>query len=170
MPNSTAQIKASLQLKGLIAWGALALALISFNTWSFARGPRSDRPGYPQQIPQIQLAQSQSLASEGGSRAPAAVVSTSLQNEIMAEVELPCPQANEAQRRLTLGPQVRQLRFVFGACASAVSAIRNQSNGFEATIFEQVGSDYITLGPDKNVLKVESAQQSYEIQLERMAQ
>ncbi|HRK08063.1 MAG TPA: hypothetical protein PLZ57_09870 [Pseudobdellovibrionaceae bacterium] len=168
LPNPTADIKSSLQLKGLMAWGALALVLIGFNAWSFARGPRGDRPGFPQQVPQIQLAQSQSLASEGGSRAPAAVASTNLLNEIMAEMELPCPQTNEDQRRLALGPQVRQLRFVFGACASEVTAIRNQSNGFEATIFEQVGSDYISLDPEKNVLKVESAQRSYEIQLERV--
>jgi hypothetical protein len=168
LPNPTADIKSSLQLKGLIAWGTLALVLISFNAWSFARGPRGEHPS--QQLPRIQLAQSRSMASEGGSRAPAAVASTNLLNEIMAEVELPCPQANDVQRRLALGPQVRQLRFVFGACAADVTAIRNLSNGFEATIFEQVGSDYISLDTEKNILKVESVQQSYEIKLERIAQ
>lgn len=182
MSKPIAQIKTNLQMQGLIAWSVLVFSLVVFNFWSLTRGPQTDRLGGPLPIQQIQLAQGTGHASdrrlaselsargapggEAGGRAPAAVVAN-IQNDVMAEIELPCPMANETSSRLTLGPQVRQLRFVFGACAGDVKSIHNQSNGFEATIFESVGSDYISLNPEQNLLKVEASRLSFEIRVER---
>lgn len=173
LPRPAIQIKSTLQLKGLIAWCAIASALFAYNLWSLTRGPTFDNSSDPQTTQQIRLAQSESGVSPSnsgfghGDRAPAALGGATLLNDVMTETELPCSISPETAPRLSLGPQVRQLRFLFGECAGDVKSIRNQSNGFEATIFEGAGSDYISLTSEQNVLRVETSKLAYEIKVER---
>ena len=69
---------------------------------------------------------------------------------LMAEATIPCAKTEP----IRVAPSVRQIRLVFESCANAVISVNNETNGFRATLFEQKATDYITLAPDTNVLKV----------------
>ena len=69
---------------------------------------------------------------------------------LMTEATIPCTKPES----IRVAPSVRQIRLVFENCANAVISVNNETNGFQATLFEQKATDYITLAPDTNLLKI----------------
>lgn len=69
---------------------------------------------------------------------------------LMTEASIPCAKSES----IRIAPSVRQIRLIFESCTNAVISVTNETNGFQATLFEQKATDYITLAPETNVLKI----------------
>lgn len=90
-------------------------------------------------------------------RSPASAVATIASSAgeeradtLMTEATMPCARTES----IRIAPSVRQIRLVFESCANAIISVTNETNGFQATLFEQKATDYITLAPETNVLKI----------------
>ncbi len=71
-------------------------------------------------------------------------------DSLMAETRIGC----EKNAPVHVPSSTKQIRLVFEACSNGVISVSNETNGFQATLFEQKATDYITLSPATNLLKI----------------
>ncbi len=155
-------------------WSLTSIAIISIaNIFSFLRPFESsaDRTGARQ--PRLQLAETFEQPIEPG-RKPAALSTKILQNQIvsrMMEIQIDCQQEFEVRipedvqslrLRLSDCPDTKRSR-VDKAPASTADTnfyVRNETNGFEGTVFrlptsrDHISTDFITLNKGPNTIRI----------------
>lgn len=93
-------------------------------------------------------------------RGPAAVIGTEstrttepsaeVSDALMAEAHIECGRTKPVAVAIT----VRQIRLILDGCNNPVVSVINETNGFQATLFEQKATDYMTLAPEQNTIKI----------------
>lgn len=92
-------------------------------------------------------------AAHSEQMSPNAKLSTKPNSEVdslMAETRIGC----EKNAPVHVPSSTRQIRLVFESCSNGVISVSNETNGFQATLFDQKATDYITLSPATNLLKI----------------
>lgn len=141
----------------MLAWTGLAVLFTGLCSLYFLLQP-------PRSLASTQLAGQGSRAeSADGTRAPAAVkdgfsTEESVPRHQAVELNLPC------DGKTALDSNVAQVRLTGAPCENpkeefASSSIKNEANGFSATVFHPTvrtfTTDYISLSPGLNAIKIQ---------------
>lgn len=154
------------------AWTVAAMLLLFVGNVATALRPFSNSSGHSESASRAPLItiSSSSTGTIQDQRQPASSHIHSESLDYHVDVQLDCA----AMKTLTVAKDVRQLRLRIADCragnlASETFYIRNETNGFEATIFkipdsrkpasmDQISTDYISLENGENKIRISRSQ------------